>query len=97
MSKLPQYGKVVESTQVDKDGSTIAIETNYQKGQIRYPQYKHYEYRIRVRDPKEEMTEYLRFCEEKAGMVQTNFHTETSKLGDEEGWYYAVKSWTEKI
>lgn len=95
--KTPKFGKVVETQQLDADGSTLSIETNYQNGSPRFPRWRHVEYRVRVTDAKQEMTEYLRFCDEKTGKSSSVWCTETNDLGNREGWYYCVKKFTEVI
>lgn len=93
--KTPKFGKVTESQVTDDNGSTVSIETNYQNGAVRLPRYRHVEDRIRVTSVQEEMTHYLRHCEEKIGKLKSNFYTEETPLGREQGWYYVVKCWTE--
>lgn len=97
MSKTPHYGKTIDTEYLDTDGSSLSVETNYQKGVVRLPKFRHYEYRVRVKDAREEMTEYLRFCEEKVGKKNTDFRTEETQQGKAEGWYYVIKAWTEVI
>lgn len=97
MSNNPNYGKVTETNTLDSNGSTVSLETNYQGGHVRLPRYRHYEYRERVKDSKEESAQYFKFLAEKEGKLKTNFHTERTKIGDSEGWYYVVKCWTEAV
>lgn len=97
MSKTPKFGKVTEVQEVDDEGSTISIETNFQNDVVRLPRYKHFEYRVRVYNPQDEMAEFLKFCDEKMGKLKSNFHTETTKDGKDQGWYYVIKAWTEVV
>lgn len=94
---FPTFGKVTEEQALDSEGSVLKIETNYQNGVPRLPKYRHVEYRIRVRDSKEEMTEFLKFSDEKVGKLKSNFFTETTPQGEADGWYYVVKCWTEAV
>lgn len=97
MNKPPKFGKTIDETALDSEGSTLSIETNYQHGIPRMPRYRHYEYRIRVFNSQEEMAEYLKFCDEKRGKLKSSFDTEETKAGKQEGWYYAIKKWTEQV
>lgn len=97
MSKLPNFGKMIELAVLDNDGSVIATETNYQNGSIRLPRYKYYEYRTRVFNSQEEMAQYLKHCEESVNKLAAGFHKEYTQQGKQEGWYYVVKSWMEPV
>lgn len=93
----PKFGKVVETETLDKEGSTLSTETNYQNGLVRKPRWRHVEYRIRVTNAKEEMIQYLKFCDEKVDKSSSMWRTENTKAGDAEGWYYCIKSWSEVV
>lgn len=91
----PRYGSTKETQTIDTVGSTITVERNIVDGQTIKPIRKHYEYRERVKDKKEEMTEYLRFS---SSLDDTKldpiFKLEHTKHGKENGYYYVVKCWT---
>lgn len=92
---LPKFGSVEEET-VKPDGTISKDEIVYAEG--RPPgKYRHYKYRVRVTSAQEEMTEVLRFAEEKAGCVWSGIEYEGEKDFKSKGYYYVIKKWTEKM
>lgn len=92
--QLPKFGSIEEET-VKGDSSVIA-ETVYSSGKPT-AHYRHYTYRVRVTSTQEEKVEHGLFMMEKQGMLKSSFHTETTKDGDANGYWYIVKKWSQKV
>ncbi len=93
-----QFGKEEIITQLDDEGSTVTEERHIVNFKTNYPVRKRYERKVRVKDKKEEMTEYLKFSDSLDGTKKDpSFRIESSKHGEENGYYYIVKCWTELV
>ncbi len=58
---------------------------------------RHYEMRVRVHSEKEELAEYLRFRDQTRAMTKVEFRIEHTAIGNEQGFYYVIKCWTDVI
>lgn len=91
-----RYGKERSTTTLDDNGSTQTEERNIVDYQTVNPIRKYYEYRVKVKDKKEEMTEYLKFTDSlDESKLDPNFKIERSKHGNDNGYYFVVKCYTE--
>lgn len=89
-----KYGKYFEEQTLDQEGSTVTRETTVVNGEHTDIK-KRFEVRIRVRDEKEELTEYLRFRDETKAMAKCEFRIEHTAIGNTQGFYYVIKCWNE--
>ena len=88
-----QFGKIVERTQLDNEGSYIETEStilNYEP----VDEKQRFEVRVKVRSEQDELTEYLRFRDETRHMRNAEFGIEHSGKANTEGAYYIVKKYT---
>lgn len=93
-----QYGTERTQNTLDAEGSTITAERNIVDFKVVSPVRHRYEMRIRVRNSKDEMTEYLKFSDSLDGgktKLDPVFRIEYSRQGDLAGYYFVVKCWTE--
>jgi hypothetical protein len=91
-----KYGLQRVTTVIDDNGSTITTETNIRAYKPVKPTRKYSEIRERVKNKKEEMTEYLKFTESMdEKKLDPSFRIERTREGDAKGYYYIVKAWTE--
>lgn len=59
------------------------------------PVRRHYEYRVKVKDKKEEMTEYLKFSDNLTPeKLDPGFRIETTAHGNDNGYYFVIKAYT---
>lgn len=88
-----RYGKEIMTKTLDPNGSSLVTTTVFKD----FKEFitNRYEIRIPVKDEKEELQQYLLFQKEKQGKIKPEFRVEHSKTGDEQGYYYIVKAWTE--
>jgi len=90
-----RFGKQTETTTLDDDGSTVSVENNIIDYKTVRPIRKRYEYRVRVADKKEEMTEYLKFSDSLTkDRLDPEFRLEYTRHGNEHGYYYVIKCWS---
>lgn len=90
---MKHYGKHIMTTHLDDNGSTLTTTKGYRP--VGEYVTNRYEIRVKVRNEKEELEQYLAFQKEKLGKKYPEFKIETSHTGDQEGFYYVVKAWTE--
>ncbi len=90
-----KHGKQRETTTLDENGSTLTVEYNVKDYKTMKPIRKYFEYRERVKDKKEETVEYIKFSDMVADKLDAAFRIEHTKDGDDKGYYYVVKCYTE--
>jgi len=90
-----EFGNKIETIQLDHEGSFMVNESVIQKFEPTINQQR-FEIRTRVRDQKEELTEFLRFRDETKDMWNVEFQIERSKAGEKNGYYYVIKKYTIK-
>lgn len=89
-----RFGKEEEVTVLDEHGSTLTIGNtvhDYKPGQT----YKKYQVRVKVQNQRQEFEEFMRFQTETEGKIDPSFHRKYNKVGDDKGYYYVIKKWTE--
>lgn len=87
------YGKQTTTKVLDENGSIQVSIKNYRKGEVVKPVKQTFEIKNRVHNQKEEQEVYLQFSDEVARdrtKLDPHFKLERSKVGDKEGYYYAV-------
>lgn len=89
-----RYGSERITTTLDAEGSTLTVETKYKEHQVMPPIRKEYQIRIKVKDKKQELEEYLRFSDETKDKIDPQFKIEHSAIGNQQGFYYVVKVYT---
>jgi hypothetical protein len=101
------FGFEHETTELDEYGSTLSLIKVIRKGEV-VKSYKQYSNRVKVRDHKEEMAEYIRHTDrlkekKESGQLVTHkpeltpaFIVEYPKF-DIDGSYFVVSSWAEFI
>ena len=96
-----QFGAVTETTTLDDDGSTLSVKKNYSAGNVIGAIRKRFEIRCKVRDAKQEMEEFLQFSDDiranKDIKREAALRFEYTGHGNENGYYYVVKCWTEIV
>ena len=93
MEYIIQYGKKINTYQLDEEGSFMIDETtviDFKPVDNR----QRFEIRVRVHNEKEELTEYLRFRDETRNMRNAEFAIEHTGKANAEGAYYIVKKYT---
>ena len=92
-----EFGNINTTMVIDDHGSTIetdeTLANNLQKGPIK----KTYNIRTRVHSQTEEHAEYVRFSDDikrDRTMLLPSFALEHNKIGDDNGYYYVVKTYT---
>lgn len=97
--KTPKYGTVVDTTQIDDNGSEMELERTFKDGVVVPPTRRRYAIRVKVHNDQEELTEHLKFKDEAKQGQKYDIATrlERSRVGDQQGFYYFVKCWTELI
>jgi hypothetical protein len=105
---MMRYGTESETTELDNMGSTLTLIRKVRDYQVATT-YKKFSIRVKVRDSKEEMAEYIKHTDsirekkeegvlvlkESADYMPT-FIVEYPKF-NEDGSYFIIKSWTEYI
>jgi hypothetical protein len=93
-----KYGLERITTTLDENGSTLTTITNIREFKEVKPTRKYFEIREKVTDKKQEMTEFLKFSESMDDKkLDPAFKLERTRDGDEKGYYYVIKCWTEVI
>lgn len=88
-----QYGKRIETTQLDENGSFVTNETTVMDFRP-VDNRQRFEIRVRVANQQEELAEYLRFRDETKHMRNAEFRIEHTGKANEQGYYYIVKCYT---
>ena len=102
------FGIEKETTELDNSGSTLTIIKKIHEGEVA-KMFKTFSVRVKVRDSKEEMAEYLRYTDsikekKQDGLLvmkegsdyMPSFAIEYPKF-DTDGSYFVIKSWSEYI
>ncbi len=92
------FGNTKTTTIIDKEGSTKTQEKNIVAGEVKLPIRQRYEWKTRVHSQKEEHQAYISFSDELAKdktMLDPSFRIEHTKLGDANGYYYTVRTYTQ--
>jgi len=90
-----RYGTVKETKTTDTNGSTITTETKIHDGKTVNPIRIHTSEREKVKNKKDELTEYLKFSDSLTpDKLDPRFEIERTKQGEANGFYYVVKSYT---
>lgn len=90
----PQFGKVERTTTLDDNGSTLTESASIHDGH-EIDVKTRFEMRVKVQSEKDVLTEFLRFRAETEKMTKTEFRIEHTAPGNEHGYFYVVKCWTE--
>jgi hypothetical protein len=89
------FGVEKETINLDDSGSTVTTERKIMNSTIVKPVRRYYEYRVKVKDKKEELTEYLKFSDSlDKNKLDPGFRIEHTKHGDDTGYYFVVKCYT---
>lgn len=92
------YGAKDTTHVIDDEGSTRTTARNIVNDEIVRPVRQRYEIKTRVHNQREEHEAYLKFSDEFArdrSMLDTYVKIEHSKVGDQNGYYYVVKCYTQ--
>lgn len=94
------YGSREFISTIDSEGSTVSRTEAIQDGKVMHPVKVRKRIRIKVKNAQQELEEYLRFSDEvkEAGAKWTDiaFGIERTRHGDQNGFYYIVKCYTEQ-
>ncbi len=91
------YGKETRVSIVDNNGSTVSKEVNYIKNQPNLPVRVTYDNRVKVSNQTQEFEEYKKFSDDiqrDPKKLDPRFSIERSSLGEKNGFYYVVASYT---
>lgn len=92
-----QFGTQETTKILDDNGSTVTDKVDYKDGVAKRPTRKLYKFRERVHTREEERKKYLEFSvelEDNSNMLDPSWNIERSAIGDKQGYYYVVKSYT---
>lgn len=92
-----QFGAKAKTSVVDEHGSTVTINESVKNGRTVAPIRYNYNFRVRVNSRTDELMAYEEFSSqisEDRGMIDPQWKVERSRLGEENGFYYVVKSYT---
>ena len=90
-----QFGHFTEEHE-DTDGNKVTMAYPIVNGQAIEVR-KRYEIRVRVNSDKEELEEYIKFRTQTKDKLKAEFRIEHTAIGNEQGFYYIVKCWTDVI
>lgn len=93
MKYIIQYGKQIDSTILDEEGS-IVIEEKTIMDFKEVDNKQRFEIRVKVFNEKEELAEFLKFRDETRNMTNVEFKIEHTKKANDQGFYYVVKCYT---
>lgn len=91
------YGNYTLTEILDSNGSKLVTDVNYRAGKPNLPIKVTKSTRIKVVDQKQEFEEYAKFSDEMlkdSKKLDPSFSIERSSLGDKNGYYYVVASYT---
>jgi len=94
MSKDIKYGRVERTSKIDGVGSKMIQSATMHNGNETDVKTR-FEMRVRVTNEKEVLEEFLRFRAETRDMTKAEFRIEHTAIGNEQGFFYVVKCWTE--
>jgi hypothetical protein len=92
-----RFGTERTQNTLDKEGSTVTAERNIVDFKVVTPVRHRYEMRVKVRNSKDELTEYLKFSDSLDGgktKLDPGFRIEYTRQGNADGYYFVVKCWT---
>jgi hypothetical protein len=93
-----QHGSKETTKILDNDGSTEVTTIHLKDGDKVGRERVRFNLRTRVHSTKEELEHYLHFSDDihaKKNMKDPEFRIEFTKNGDEHGYWFIVKCWTE--
>ena len=89
-----KYGKIERETVMDQNGSTLTESGTMHDGNETDTKTR-FEIRIKVKNEKDVLTEFMKWRAETASMTKTEFRIEHTAIGNKEGFFYVVKCWQE--
>ncbi len=90
-----KFGTISETRTLDGNGSTVKVERKYVDGTVNKPVRRYYQYRTKVNNKKEEMTEYMKFSDSlDETKLDPGFSIERTTHGNVNGYYFVIKSYT---
>lgn len=93
MEYVIRYGKKIETTQLDDNGSFVVSESTIMDYQP-VDQRQRFEIRVKVHSDQEELTEFLKFRTETKKMRNAEFRIEHTNKANQEGCWYVIKCYT---
>lgn len=93
MKYVIQYGKQVDVTKLDEEGSIVTEEKTIMDFK-EVDNKQRFEIRVKVHDDKEELSEYLQFRTDTKDMANAEFRIEHTAIGNKQGFYYVIKCYT---
>lgn len=93
MDKI-KYGKVERTSTIDGVGSKMIQSATMHNGNETDVKTR-FEMRVRVTSEKDVLEEFLRFRIETRDMTKAEFRVEHTAIGNEQGFFYVIKCWTE--
>lgn len=95
--KYIRYGSENTTTAIDEEGSTIETERKFNNYQVAATR-KHFKVRVRVNNEQEQADEFAKFVSTLTSeKLDTSFSILHTEAGDQAGWWYVVKAWTEIV
>lgn len=89
-----KYGKIEQHKPMDANGSKLIETWTMHDGNETDTKTK-FEIRVRIHNEKELLAEFMKWRAETGHMTNAEFRIEHTAIGNKEGFYYAVKCWTE--
>jgi hypothetical protein len=89
-----KYGRVERESKIDGVGSKMIQSATLHNGNETDVKTR-FEIRVRVTSEKDVLTEFLRFRVETKDMAKAEFRIEHTAIGNQQGFFYVVKCWTE--
>lgn len=89
-----KYGKVERESSIDGVGSKMIQSATLHNGNETDVKTR-FEIRVRVKDEKAVLTEFIKFRMETEHMTKAEFRIEHTAIGNKDGFFYVVKCWTE--
>lgn len=89
-----KYGKVERINTIDGVGSKMIQSATMHNGHETDVKTR-FEIKVRVTSEKEVLEEFLRFRSETESKSKAEFRIEHTAIGNEQGFFYVVKCWTE--
>lgn len=93
MEYIIQYGKQVDTTTLDQEGSKVIEEKTIMDFK-EVDNKQRFEIRVKVHNEKEELSEYLQFRADTKDMTHASFNIEHTAIGNKQGFWYVIKVYT---
>lgn len=93
MEYIIQYGKQIDETKLDEEGSKVIEERTIMDFK-EVDNKQRFEIRVKVHNDKEELAEFLQFRSDTKDMAHASFNIEHTAIGNKQGFYYVIKVYT---